>query len=104
MSYSVARRTREIGIRMALGAKSEEVLRSVMRESLSLAAIGVAIGLAGSLAATRLLSGLLFGLAPHDLTTLAIAVSLMLLVSSLAGYLPARRAARVDPMVALRYE
>lgn len=104
MSYSVSRRTREIGIRMALGARSDLVLKAVMREALVLAALGVVTGLAGALALARLIAALLFGLAPHDPWTISIAVTLMLLVSALAGYLPARRASRVDPMVALRYE
>jgi predicted permease len=104
MSYTVARRTREIGIRMALGAEREMVLRSVMKEALLLVAIGVVIGLAGALALTRFIASLLFGLAPHDPLTISVSILLMLLVAVLAGYLPARRASRVDPMVALRYE
>ena len=104
MSYSVARRTNEIGIRMALGAARQDVLRLVMRESMILVAAGVAIGIGGAIAASRLVSNLLFGLAPTDPMTMAGAMTVMVLVSALAGYLPARRASRVDPMVALRCE
>jgi predicted permease len=104
MSYSVARRTKEIGIRMALGAQRDRVLKSVMREALLLVAIGVMLGLAGALALTRLIRTLLFGLAPHDPLTISIAVMVMIIISAAASYLPARRASRIDPMVALRYE
>jgi predicted permease len=104
MSYSVARRTNEIGIRMALGAARQDVLRLVMRESMILVAAGVAIGIGGAIAASRLVSNLLFGLAPTDPMTMAGAMTVMALVSAIAGYLPARRASRVDPMVALRDE
>jgi ABC-type antimicrobial peptide transport system permease subunit len=100
----VARRTNEIGIRMALGARSQDVLRLVMAESMRLVAIGVAIGVLAAVAAGRLIAVMLFGLAPTDALTLTGAVALMVLVSALAGYLPARRAARVDPLVALHYE
>jgi predicted permease len=104
MSYTVARRTHEIGIRMALGAQSANVLRMVMGESLLLVLIGLAIGLAGALATTRLIAGMLFELTPNDPLTIALATLLLLAVAALAGWLPARRAARVDPMVALRHE
>ena len=104
MSYNVARRTPEMGIRMALGAQRLDVVRLVMRESLLLVGIGVAAGLALALVAGRLVATLLFGLAPRDLTTMAVAVFVMIAVSAIAAYLPARRAARVDPLVALRYE
>jgi predicted permease len=104
MSYTVARRTHEIGIRMALGAQSANVLRMVMGESLLLVLIGLAIGLAGALATTRLIAGMLFGLTPADPMTIALATLLLLAVAALAGWLPARRAARVDPMIALRHE
>jgi ABC-type antimicrobial peptide transport system permease subunit len=104
MSYSVARRTNEIGIRMALGARRQDVLRLVLSESMVLVAAGVAIGLAIALAASRLVSTLLFGLAATDILSIAAAVIVMLVVSSIAGYLPARRASRVDPMVALHCE
>ena len=104
MSYSVSRRTNEIGIRMALGAQREDVLRLVMRESMILVVVGVTIGLAVAIGASHFVATLLFGLPPRDPVSIAIAVTVMLLVSALAGYLPARRASRVDPMVALHYE
>ena len=104
MSYNVARRTNEIGIRMALGAQRQDVLRLVMRESMVLVAIGVTVGLAIAIAAGRLVATLLFGLPPTDVMTIVVAVGLMVVVSAIAGYIPARRASRVDPMVALHYE
>src|SRR5688500_2767150 len=102
MAYNVSRRTREIGIRMAMGAQSKEVLGLVLRESMLLVVAGIVIGIAASLAAGRLVASQLFGLEPTDALTIASAMLVMLLVSAAAGYLPARRAARVDPMVALR--
>jgi len=104
MSYDVARRTKEIGIRMALGAGGSEVMRSVLIEALRLVSIGVVIGLAAALAFTRLIKTLLFGLAPSDPLTVSTAALTMIFVSALAAYAPARRAANVDPMVALRHE
>lgn len=104
MSYAVARRTNEIGIRMALGARQEDILRKVLREALVLVLVGVAIGIPIALGALRLISSMLFGLKPTDPLTLAMAIAFMLAVAALAAYLPARRASRVDPMVALRYE
>jgi predicted permease len=104
MSYSVARRTNEIGIRMALGAEGRHVLRLVMSESMTLVLLGIVLGLAAALAAGRLVTALLFGLAATDALSLVAATLVMLAVSSLAAYLPARRAARVDPLVALHYE
>ena len=104
MSYSVARRTGEIGIRMALGAQREDVLRLVMRESMTLVSVGVVVGLVAALAASRFVETLLFGLAPTDARSIAVAVTAMIGVSAVAGYLPARRASRVDPMIALHYE
>ena len=103
-SYAVARRTNEIGIRMALGAERTGVQWMVMRESLTLVAIGVAIGIPAALAAGRLVSSLLYGLKATDSITMALAALVMIAVAALAGYLPARRAAKVDPMVALRWE
>jgi predicted permease len=104
MSYSVSRRTNEIGIRMALGAQRDDVLRLVMRESMALVVIGVAAGLAIAVAASQFVTILLFGLAPTDPRTMFVAIAVMVLVSGIAGYLPARRASKVDPMIALRYE
>jgi predicted permease len=104
MSYTVARRTNEIGIRMALGAQRGDVLWSVLKESLQLVMIGVVIGLPAALSATRLISSQLFGLTPNDPGTIAMATLLLVAVAAIAGYLPARKASRVDPMVALRYE
>jgi predicted permease len=104
MSYNVSRRTREIGIRMAMGAESRAVLALVLRESMLLVIVGSAIGIAISLVAGRLVASQLFGLEPTDLATMVAAMVVMLAVSAAAGYVPARRAARVDPMVALRYE
>jgi ABC-type antimicrobial peptide transport system permease subunit len=108
LSYAVSRRVREIGIRMALGAERTAVLKMVLRETLLLIAVGVAIGVPMSLLATRLassfISDVLFGLRAMDASSMASAGGLLFLVALLAGYLPARRATRVDPMVALRYE
>jgi predicted permease len=104
MSYSVARRTNEIGIRMALGAKREDVVSMILRESMILVLLGVVIGTAAALGVGRFVASLLFNLAPTDPMTIAISAALMIGVSALAGYLPARAASRVDPMVALRDE
>ena len=104
MSYTVSRRTNEIGIRMALGAQRGDVMRQVLRESMILVAVGVAIGVAAAFGTGRFLSTMLFGLAPNDAMTIAAATLVMVAVSALAGFLPARRASRVDPMVALRYD
>jgi predicted permease len=104
MSYSVARRTNEIGIRMALGANREDLVAMILRESMALVAIGVVIGTAVALGAGRFVASLLFNLAPTDPATIAAAAVVMIAVTVLAGYLPARTASRVDPMVALRYE
>src|SRR5262245_35986371 len=104
MSYAVTRRTNEIGIRMALGARSADVIRMVMKETMLMVVIGGAIGLGAAMATTRLVSSLLFGLTPNDPVTISVAAALMIIVAALAGYLPARRASRVDPMTALRPE
>jgi len=104
VSYTVSARTKEIGIRIAVGAGQGHILYSVMRDTLLLAGIGVVFGLGATLAVTRFLASLLFGLSPNDTTTILLAVSLMILVSALAGYLPARRASRIDPLSAIRHE
>jgi predicted permease len=104
MSYNVARRTNEIGIRMALGAQRQDVLGMVMRESMLLVVIGVAVGLVTAVLAGRFVTSLLYGLPAVDPPSIAAAIAVMAIVSALAGYLPARRASRVDPMVALHYE
>jgi ABC-type antimicrobial peptide transport system permease subunit len=104
ISYMVSLRTREIGVRMALGAQSTEVRRMVVRQGLVLAVIGVGIGLAGALALSRLISSLLYGIAPHDPLTLGVVAVGLLAVAAVASWLPAARAARIDPIEALRSE
>jgi predicted permease len=104
LSYAVAQRTNEIGIRMALGAERGTVIWMVLKETAILIAIGLAAGVPASLACARLIESKLFGLKPADPLTLAIALGVMIAVAVASGYLPARRAAKVDPLVALRYE
>lgn len=104
MSYGVARRTNELGIRMALGAERGQVLRMVLREVLALTIVGVAVGLALAAAESKLIANLLFGVGPFDPLSLGIAAAAMVAVALLAGYGPARRATRIDPLAALRYE
>jgi predicted permease len=104
MSYVVTRRTNELGIRMALGAGRSNMLWMVLREILILVSIGVVVGVPVTLAGDRLVSNMLFGLRPTDPVTLVSATAILLIVAAIAGYLPARRASLVDPMVALRYE
>ena len=104
MAYSVAQRTNEIGIRIALGAAQSSIFRLVVGQAMTLVAISVVIGVAGAFAATRLLSTLLFGVGAWDPMTFVSIVALISLVAFLAAWLPARRAARVNPIVALRTE
>jgi putative ABC transport system permease protein len=104
ISYAVAQRSHEMGIRIALGASRTSVLKLVMSQSLTLALIGTAIGLAGSFWLTRLISTLLFDVEAHDPATFAIVPGFLVAVALAAGYIPARRATRVDPMIVLRYE
>jgi ABC-type antimicrobial peptide transport system permease subunit len=104
MAYNVTRRTQEIGVRIALGATQKNVLSMVLRETFGLTSIGIALGLACALAASQLIANMLYGVSAQDPVTLA-AVSVVLTgVAAVAGWIPARRATRGDPMVALRYE
>jgi putative ABC transport system permease protein len=103
-SYAVAQRTQEIGVRMALGAQMSDVLKLVLRNGMSLAFIGAAIGLAGAYAITRVMRSLLFEVAPTDLATFVTVSAILIMVALLACFIPARRATKVDPLVALRYE
>jgi predicted permease len=104
MAYSVSRRTREIGVRIALGARSGDVLTMILGQGLRTIVVGIAIGLAGSLALTRVVASQLFGVTATDPLTLVAVALLLVAAALLACYIPARRAAKVDPMVALRYE
>jgi putative ABC transport system permease protein len=104
ISYSVSRRTNEIGIRVALGASRSTILRMILRETLTLTFVGMAVGIPCALAASRLLGHMLFGVSANDPATLAVVALVLAVVASLAGFVPARRAMRVDPIVALRYE
>jgi putative ABC transport system permease protein len=104
MAYSVSRRTREIGVRVALGARSRDVLTMILSQGMRTILIGLAIGLLGSLALTRILASFLFGISATDPLTFAAVIALLIIAALLACYIPARRATKVDPMVALRYE
>jgi putative ABC transport system permease protein len=104
MAYSVSRRTREIGVRIALGARSRDVLTMILGQGLRTVLIGVAIGVAGAFAITRAVKSLLFGVTATDPLTFSAVILLLLTIALLACYIPAWRATKVDPMVALRYE
>ena len=104
MSYTVSRRTREIGVRMALGARKMQVLRMVLQEAMKLVLIGIVIGIPASLLLTRVFNSMLFGLSSSDPLSMAVVIAVLGAIATIAGLVPARRATKVDPMVALRYE
>ena len=104
MAQNVASKTNEIGVRVALGARPRDILRMVLRETIILTAIGVALGLPSILAANRWIASQLYGLTPLDPVTIGVAVLVLAAVTAVAGYIPARWASRLDPTVALRYE
>ena len=104
MSYAVAGRTREIGLRMALGAQRTNVLWLVLREALLLVLAGVMVGIPAALLSSRLLNSMIFGLKSTDPISMSIVIVVLGLIAALAGFIPARRATKIDPMVALRYE
>jgi len=104
LSYAVTQRSREMGIRMALGAQRGAVRRLIVRQGMRLSFLGIAAGLVGALAATRLLRTLLYGLTSTDLVTYAVVTSVIAIVSALASFLPARHATRIDPAITLRTE
>jgi ABC-type antimicrobial peptide transport system permease subunit len=104
MSYAVARRTKEIRVRMALGAQCNDVLKLVFKKGLTLILVGVVVGVAGALALTRVLTSFLYGVTPTDPVTIVAICVLITAVGLVACYIPARRATKIDPMVALRYE
>jgi putative ABC transport system permease protein len=104
LQYSVAQRTREMGIRLAMGARASDILRLVVGQTVALASVGVVIGLAGAFALTRLIRTLLFDITAFDAPTFVVSAVLLLGLAALASYLPARRALRIDPLLAVRTE
>jgi len=104
LSYSVRERTREIGVRIALGADRRDVLSLILRQGVSLVAVGIAVGLVAAAGVTRFLSALLFGVKPLDWPAFVIASAILVAAGALASYLPARRATRIEPIEALRYQ
>jgi putative ABC transport system permease protein len=104
ISYTVSQRTQEIGIRMALGAQASDVLKMLVGQGMVLTAVGIAIGVIAALALTQLMSNMLFGISPTDPLTFGVIAALLAVVALLACFVPARRATKVDPMIALRYE
>jgi len=103
-AYSVSQRTHELGVRMALGANRTEVLMLVLRQELAVCAVGIVLGLAGALALSSVLRTLVFGVPTRDPATLAVVSAVLMAVTAVAGYLPARRATRIDPVTAMRTE
>ncbi|HEX5835670.1 MAG TPA: FtsX-like permease family protein, partial [Pyrinomonadaceae bacterium] len=104
VSYAVTQRTQEIGIRVALGAQARDILQMVLKHGLVLVLSGVVLGIGGALALTRFLATLLFGITPTDTLTFVVVSAIFFLVAMIASFIPARRAVKVDPLVALRYE